>query len=77
MDKVEILSQTAEFTWMFGNEWFVESPIGNFIWSDPDYNGDNTFTKTRLSYMEFANGRLGRDKGFHNIENFCGSDIIF
>lgn len=35
-------SDIAEFNWGFGKEWFLRTNKGNFIWSDPEYGGDNT-----------------------------------
>lgn len=80
MTKDEILQLDGNFTWMFGNEFFIETEKGNFIWSDPDYEGGtNTVTPTTMDYTEYvkaSNVPFGRDKGVHNIERYCGPDII-
>ena len=70
-----LLNSFGHFTSMFGCEFFIETSLGNFIWKNPDYGGNNTMTKTSLSYKEFAAGRLGRDKGMHDIERYCGNEF--
>ncbi len=80
VDKQQILGTMAEFTWSFGKTWFVETQFGNFIWSDPDYAGDNTFKKFDGDYRKWCdleNIDAGRSKGFHNVERYCGNQIIF
>ena len=71
----DLLKQYADFTWNFGMLFFVETSIGNFIWSDPDYGGDNSFRKTNQTINEFFGSSFGRCKGKHKIENYCGSFI--
>lgn len=77
--KDQILNTMGKFTWMFGTDWFVQTEFGNFHWKDPDYdNGDNTFTFFNGTYDQFRNHinvEMGRDKGHHNIERYCGNDI--
>lgn len=78
MDVKEILDLPGEFTWMFGHEFFVETPEGNFIFSDPDYGGRNTLTYCKSDYKEFLDTRpepFGRSKGKHIIKNFCGTEV--
>jgi hypothetical protein len=31
-----ILDTVASFTWDFGQNFFLETSEGNFVWSDPD-----------------------------------------
>jgi len=33
----EVFELFGEFTWSFGNEFFIETPMENYIWSDPSY----------------------------------------
>lgn len=73
--KEQLLNTHGEFTWMFGNQFFIETTIGNFVWSDPSYNGSNTIRPFHGSYKEYSNGNLGRDKGFHDIERYCGNEF--
>lgn len=79
ISREDILNLTGEFTWFWGKYFFVETNIGNFIWSDPDYgDGDNTFTKTDMTYKQFCdayNYPYGRDKGTHVIKDYCGDMI--
>lgn len=75
----DILNDRAQFTWSFGQTFFVETmQHGNFIWSDPDYQGDNSFTPFHDSYNDWCKESgipYGRDKGTHEIKSYCGSDI--
>ena len=74
------LDTVAEFSWNFSNEFFLETPDGNFIWSDPDYNGDNTikpFNGTLLDYIKISNIPYVRGKGKHTILGYCGNDVQF
>lgn len=79
MNRELILNCVAHFTWMFDKNFFVETPYGNFVWSDPDYGGDNTFKKFKASYEEFndsyGKGHFGRDKGRHVVSSYCGNEI--
>ena len=77
MNKREkILDDVAEFSWDFGQKFFVETyQHGNFVWNDPDYNGDNTFKQTAQTFKEYANGMLFRDKGIRHVKSYCGDDI--
>jgi hypothetical protein len=73
-----ILDKTGEFTWMFGPDFFIETNEGNFIWKDPDYNGDNTLRPYAGNYHDFVKEckvPYGRDKGKHIIKEYCGPDV--
>lgn len=68
----------ASFTWGFNHEFFLETDIGNFVWSDPDYQGDNTIRPTDMDYGTWVGadrGLFGRDKGKHRIGDYCGEDV--
>ena len=76
----EITQDTSgKFTWDFGQSFFIETEIGNFIWNDPDYGGDNTLSKTDLTYQEWIDpyneGLYGRDKGTHFVLDYCGPNV--
>lgn len=74
----EILDTVGEFTWCFGRYFFVELPFGNYEWSNPDYDGDNTFKRFKGSWDDYlsANGiHSGRSKGSHKVSDYCGKDI--
>ncbi len=68
----------GNFIWMWDHRFFVETPEGNFIWSCPDYNGDNSLTPYEKEYADFCEEvgiDFGRDKGTHLIESYCGPDV--
>ena len=76
MTRNEILNLNGDFTWDFGNQFFIETPRGNFVWSDPDYDGNNILRAVKCSYKEWIGpGRYGRDKGKHRIEGYCGDKV--
>lgn len=71
----QVLDLVGNFTWGFGNLWFIETKEGNFVWSDPDYpGGNNTIKPVKYDYSGWL-GRngipFGRDKGTHRIGDFC------
>ena len=66
----EVLNLGGYFTWDFGQKFFIETHKGNFIWSDPDYSGDNSITPTNLGYGEWSQGSYGRAKGYHIIGSY-------
>lgn len=78
MNEKLTLDDEAEFTWMFGHEFFLETSKGNFVWSDPEYSGDNTIRSFSGTYKDFQKQLgvgLGRYKGKHIIREYCGSDV--
>ena len=79
LTKETILNTQGEFLWGWNHIWFIITPIGNFIWSDPDYpDGDNTFNPTDLSYEQWLRKTgipFARNKGTHTISQFCGNNI--
>lgn len=72
----KLLSSMGKFTWMFGWAFFIETPIGNFVWNSPSYGGDNTVRRFQGTYTEYSSGAIGRDKGYHDVERYCGPDIL-
>jgi hypothetical protein len=73
-----LLDQIGEFTWFFGDKFFIETSMGNFLWSDPDYNGDNTISSFNGSYKDACKHLrvpFGRDKGTKKIREYCGDQI--
>jgi len=75
LTKHEVANLVGDFTWDFSCYFFIETNEGNFIWSDPDYQGDNTIKATNLSYEQWINGSVGRSKGKHIISHYCGEDF--
>lgn len=72
------LDTVAEFTWDFGQKFLLATPHGYFMWSDPDYSGDNTIVPYHGNPGDFTMpGFCGRDKGIHRIGDYCGPDVIF
>ena len=73
------LNTIADFTWMWDDKFFLETSEGNFVWSDSDYQGDNTivpFNGTIADYCEQTMISFGRDKGKHTIRGYCGEDVV-
>lgn len=73
-----ILNLEGHFTWFWNDKFFIETIQGCFIWSDPDYNGDNSLVEYSGTYADFLNEQdveFGRDKGVHLIKDYCGEDI--
>lgn len=75
--KEQLMNMSGYFTWDFGQNFFIETPIGNFVWSDPDYYGDNTIRYFNGSIQDYFGGGFGRRKGRHTISGYCGEDFEF
>lgn len=74
----EILDTMGSFTWMFGRDWFIETQYGNFHWSDPKYNGDNSFklfNGTSDEFYRHLGVPHGVAKGRHLVRKMCGDGI--
>lgn len=84
--KNDITSELADFSWAWNDKFFVQikHPInpangGNYVWSDPDYGGDNTLTKFEGSLIDFLRREkveFVRDKGLHIIGQYCGMVVV-
>lgn len=76
--KEQLLSTNGTFTWFFGQDWFIQTDLGNFHWKDPSYQGDNTVAKFEGSYEDFCkfiNVDFGRAKGIKMISLKCGEEF--
>lgn len=73
---IDIHTTVGDFTWDFGMNFFVETEHGNYIWSDPDYRGDNTLKKYDGTHKDYFGRLWGRGKGQHIIADYCGDDVI-
>lgn len=76
--KEQLMGTIGTFTWMWGMEFFIETNIGNFIWKDPEYQGDNTirrYTGSYKDYLKESHIDFGRDKGKHMISDYCGDQF--
>lgn len=70
MTTEELLTLEGDFTWDFGQNFFIQTEKGNFVWSCPDYNGDNSITPYPHSYSEWIKPSFGRSKGRHIIGKY-------
>ena len=43
--KQQLCGMFGEFFYLFGQEFFIKTKIGNFIWSNPSYNGDGSMRR--------------------------------
>lgn len=78
--KGQLLQMFGSFTYSFGQQFFIETEIGNFVWNDPDYGGDNTIREFAGGYADWCNHQnipYGRDKGVKSISGYCGEDWEF
>jgi hypothetical protein len=79
INKEALINMVGDFTYMFGMHFFIETEVGNFVWSDPDYQGDNTMTLFKGTYKDYCKqdsmGGFGRCKGKHLIGRYCGEDF--
>ena len=78
MNIEEIKNLIGDFTWLWGDEFFIETENANFVWSDPNYDGDNTIRLISGSFRDYLrenNLDFGRSKGRHFISNYCGEKV--
>jgi hypothetical protein len=71
------LDDVADFVWLWSERWFLETVKGVYIWSDPDYNGDNTIRKYKGTLNDFLQAEgidFGKGKGKRIIRKYCGDD---
>jgi hypothetical protein len=73
MTKDILEDMMGDFTWDFGQKFFIEASVGNFVWSDPDYNGDGSMERYSGTIQDWFDGGYGRDKGTHRIGSYCGN----
>ena len=76
--KEVLLRLSGEFSWGFRDQFFIETDIGNFIWSSPDYGGNNTITKYNNTFKNWLKEEClpyARSKGDHTIAEYCGEDF--
>lgn len=74
----DVLDEIADITYMWGCHFFLETSLGNFIWQDPDYEGDNTISLFLGNYHQacaFLEIPYGRGKGQHVVRAYCGSKL--
>ena len=70
----------ANFYHSGGPNFLLQTRIGNFVWSSPDYpDGDNKIRKFNGTYQQWCRQEgisYGKDKGTHIIGTYCGQDVI-
>lgn len=64
------------FSWDFGNKFHIETAVGNFEWSDPEYPGGDNTIKPCGPYEEWRKKQYARDKGRHKIRDYCGDKVV-
>ena len=78
MSNEEILELSGSFGWDFGEHFFIETSSGNYVWSDPEYGGDNTLRRYDGPLKQWLRAKRQpyvRDKGVHRIRDYCGADV--
>ena len=79
MNAETLKNLVGSFCWNYSNKFFIETDMGNFVWSDPDYHGDNTMKMYNGTYQEWLKEQgipYCRDKGNHIIGNYCKNFIF-
>ena len=78
LTKEQVGDLVGDFTWDFDNKFFIKTRKGNFVWSDPGYNGTNILTPFNGGLKEFFKDSYcyGRAKGTHVIKDYC-NDFIY
>lgn len=74
------LEDLATFAWSFHYRFFLETTLaGNYVWNDPDYDGDNVITPFAGSSKDFCrniNVPFLREKGTNTVGQYCGPSVI-
>ena len=73
--KEQLSSTIGHFSWDFGQNFFIETEFGNFIWSSPDYYGTNIirrFDGSLKDYIKQSKSPYVRDKGKNIVSSYCG-----
>lgn len=69
------VEDVADFTWNWNDLFFLETAKGNFVWSDPEYGGDNTIRPYNGDLKKFFGKSYGRSSGSHTIAAYCGNGV--
>lgn len=75
LTKEQLSSTIGHFSWDFGQNFFIETEFGNFIWSSPSYYGTNIirrFDGSLKDYIKQSKIPYVRDKGMYIISSYCG-----
>ncbi len=75
---MNVLNLIGDIWWNEKNLYLIETNVDNFIWSDPDFGGDNTLRKFDGTMSDFMkeHGTRGRDKGRHIIGSYVAKNVI-
>lgn len=77
LEQDRLFQAEGNFIWMFGKEFFIETAVGNYVWSSPDYNGTNEIRKITVpleTYQKQKGIPFGRCKGRHRVGVYVGQD---
>ena len=72
------LSDFGIFTFIYEEDFFVETDKGNYIWSNPYYGGNNEITSFNGDIKDWLNSKENVNsinKGRHKILSYCGKDV--
>lgn len=75
LTKEQLSSTVGHFSWDFGQNFFIETEFGNFVWSSPDYYGTNIirrFNGSLKDYIKHSKIPYVRDKCKHIVSSYCG-----
>ncbi len=88
MNSILTLDDFVHFSWDFGRFFILQTggmneemdPVGGdfWVWSDPDYGGDNTIVRAdnHPAYISWSQkGITIRDKGWHKVREYCGENV--
>lgn len=79
MNKLDLLNTEGNFTWFWGKDWFIETDLGNFHWSDPSFPGGTDTIKPFSGgigdFCEYIGHGYGRGKGTRTIRTGCGNQF--
>jgi hypothetical protein len=84
MDTNTVRNLTGDFCWYFGSNWAIQVGRDVYIWSGPEYCGDNTIYKYPKKVVSIADykemtdevfGSYGRAKGLKHIGSMISEDV--
>jgi hypothetical protein len=75
----DILNQVGRFTRLHGWVFFIETPLGNFVWNDPVVNGDGRLILTNISLENYTQTLEVSPTSFkqnYRLRDFCGEKTV-
>ena len=80
LTREELLKLPAKVTFFPGHDCFLETEQGNFVWSDPEYGGDNTLRPHTGLLSDFIErikpAVIGMALGKKSIQDCCGDRVV-